>query len=191
MLKILPLLTLLALLALAPGFTPGATAQTQREELRQQYEESVNKYQEAREDVKQAREEVLSQRCELAETRIDLYTTRYQNNQSRFQKVHERLDEVAEKIIERAQESAKDTGEFEAAVAELQSLAQIANNEYATLMSKLEATKQYACGESEGAFAEALNQSREQFMITRQAVLDARLYYQTDLRPAAQALLNQ
>lgn len=187
------LLGLAAAVAILGSMIAPASAQTiqeQVEQREQQFQERVEQFEETKQQFQENRDAAVEQRCDIATTRIDLWTTRYENNQSLYQRTFEKFDEIADQVVERAQASGKDTAEFEAAVAELERLADVSRTEYDQLIQDLEATKAYACGESEGAFKDALQTSRQQLLDTRQAVLDARLYYQSTVRPAAQALLQ-
>lgn len=164
--------------------------QDQLEQRQQQAQERQAQFEENQQQREAAREERVETRCELATTRIDLWVTRYENNQSRNQRVYDRLNEIADQVVDRAQAAGKDTTEFETVLAEFLSLADTARAEYSQLITELENTQQYACGESEGDFVEAMRVTRAQLIETRQATLDARQYYQSTVRPAAQALLQ-
>lgn len=193
MIKKLLAATVLAV-TLTGGMATGVTAATAQEALQQrqaQFQENKAKYQETKEQIQENREVRTAERCSLATSRIDLWTSRYSNNKSRFVKVVEQAQETTDQVVARAKANGKNTAELEAAVTEFRRLSDIALADYDKLMSDLNNTKQYACGESEGAFAEAMNVARQQSMTTRQHSLDARLYYQNTVRPAAKALLNQ
>lgn len=185
----------LALLLIAGTVVVGSVqAQTPQEEraARQEHiEETRAKVQETRAQVQTNREARVETRCNLSTQRIELWTSRYANNQSRFQKIEERVGQTVDTVIERAKAAGKDTSELEAAVATYKTKVDMASAEYSTLISLLNDTKQYACGESEGAFKDALSKAKTQMTKTRQSVLDARTYYQQSVRTAAQALLQQ
>lgn len=163
-----------------------SSAQTRQENVQQRQEQRA----ETRQQIEENRDEAVEQRCDLVTTRIDVWVTRYQNNQDRHQRTYDKLREVSDQIVARAQAAGKDTSTFEAEVAELELLGGIARSEYDQLIQDLESTKSYACGESEGAFKEALQAARQQSLNTRQAILNARLQYQSEVRPAARALLE-
>jgi hypothetical protein len=76
-------------------------------------------------------------------------------------------------------------------VATFQTKVDAASGEYSELMTLLNQTKQYACGNSEGQFKSSLQAAKQQLLVTKQAALDARVYYQQSVRPAAAALLNK
>lgn len=188
---IVPLLSIGMFFSLATGPVSAQTPQEKREDLQQQWQEAVTDYQAQAEEFRQNRDERVAVRCELVTKRIDLYTSRYANNESRFISVYNKVYEVTDQVIARAVEAGKNTSELEAAVAELKLKADLARDEYGQLMTALEATEAYACGDSEGDFRQALTGARLELQETRQATLDARLYYQSEVRPAAQALLQQ
>ncbi|MCD8484325.1 hypothetical protein LRY65_00350 [Candidatus Woesebacteria bacterium] len=179
------------LLASAPTQVFANTSwQEQREINKTQFQNTVQNYQDRVDAAKTLNEERIEQRCSISTQRIDLWTTRYANNQSRFQKIEERAGQLIATIIERAKAAGKDTSELEAANDTFATKIDTASTEYSTLMDKLNASKEYACGNSEGAFRDSLQTAREQLIVTRQASLDARSYYQSTVRPAAQALLQ-
>ncbi len=188
-LKALALALSLCLVVATPA--SAATLQEQREARQAQVQATKEQIQATQEQRQVIREESLDQRCSLVTQRIDLWTTRYANNQSRFQKVEDQLVKITDQVIARAKNADKDTTALEAAVTEFRRLSDITSAEYQELIAALNNTKQYACGESEGAFKNALTAARSQMQVTRQASLNARSYYQKSVRPAAQALLNQ
>jgi len=161
-----------------------AERQAQVEQLKQEREEKKAQLQEKK-------TESLEQRCSLSTQRIELWTSRYANNETRLQNIADKSKEITDKVIAKAKEAGKDTTELESVVAVFEGKVDAAMAEYDVLIAKLNDTKQYACGESEGAYRESLNAARQQSLTTREATLDARVYYQQSVRPAVQALLQQ
>jgi hypothetical protein len=187
-------LVVMASLIFSLGLAPVASAQTVREnrtELQNQWQNTKEQYQETKEQVKANVDAAKEQRCALATQRIELWTTRYANNQSLFQKTAQKSREVTDQVISRAKAAGKDTAQLETAVTTFQTKVDAASGEYNKLINLLNQTKQYACGNSEGQFKSSLQTARQQLVTTRQAVLDARLYYQQSVRPAAAALLKK
>lgn len=172
------------------GTISAQTPQEKREGLRAQFQEKKEQNQENREQFQEQRGEVQEQRCSLATNRIDTWTTRYSENRSRFQRMEAKALEIIDKVITRAQEKGKDTTDLEAKTTEFKAKIVVADGEYATLVDLLNQTKGHACGESEGAFKEALVAARTQLTVVRQAIADAREYYKNEVRPAARALLQ-
>ena len=97
---------------------------------------------------------------------------------------------VAE-FITRATSQGYDVTKLEADGKTLDQKVQKFATDYAAFISKLEATKTTACGESEGAFRSALQTARQQLAVVRQDSVDIRNYYQTVIRQDIQDLRNQ
>lgn len=133
----------------------------------------------------------LQQRCTQATQRIETTVARYNNNKDKhvqqYKDLAARLSALGEKLIAKGYDISK-----------LQADGKILNDkiakfasDYADVISKLEATKQYACGTSQGAFKQALKTAQDQLKIVKADSVDIRNYYQTVIRPDVQAIRAQ
>jgi hypothetical protein len=142
-------------------------------------------------NLKQKIQERWNQRCDVLESRIELRLTRYNNNKERHLNIYNKMKETMNKFIERLREKGYNVSQLETDLATWQTKIDQFKTDYATYIQKLEATKNYACGESEGKFVQALAESRTALRTVHQDILDIRLYYQQTIRKDLQALRNQ
>ena len=171
------------------GSISAQTPQEKREEVRAQFQENTEKYQENREEVEEKNGNALERRCMLATGTIDTWTNRYAENRNRFQKMEAKVLEILDKVVARAQEKGKDTTDLETKTTAFKAKIAGVDSEYAALVRVLNTTKGHACGESEGAFKEALLAARTQLQVVREAIADAHTFYRDEVRPAAKASL--
>lgn len=143
------------------------------------------------EERQERREEIASQRCTILTTNIDTRITRFNNNKQRHIDRYNNINERVAKFIAQAREQGYDVAKLEADGKTLDQKVQKFASDYAAFISKLEATKSSACGESEGAFRGALQTARQQLAVVRQDSVDIRNYYQTVIRQDIQDLRNQ
>ncbi len=133
----------------------------------------------------------LQERCGLIESRIELSISRYENNYERHLANYNKMKDKLNEIIAKISDKGYDTSDLENDVSYLDAEINQFRNNYSDYIGKLRNTGDYACGQSEGQFATALEESRQSLMTVRQDSLDIRLYYQQTVRPHIQALREQ
>ncbi len=137
------------------------------------------------------RKAVREARCTIAEERINLRIDRFsslrQDHVKLYQAIVERLKTLADKLDKEGYDTAKIRADYKVLNDKIAKRA----TDYATFISKLEATKQYACGESEGKFVDALKDSRSYMEIVQKDTQDIREYYKNTIRADIKELRAQ
>ena len=136
-------------------------------------------------------QQVQDARARRITERIETIIARFNNNKDRhiaaYEAVKTRLGQIVTELASKGYDVTKlksDLQEFDGLVVKF-------GQDYATFISLLQATEQYAPHASQGQFLTALDQARAQLRVVRQDSLDARNYYQTVIRPDVQAVRNQ
>ena len=94
-------------------------------------------------------------------------------------------------IIIVAKEKDYDTAKLETDLATFESMLNEFKIEMNESYAQLETTQQYSCGESEGQFMSALNQSRSQLQNAHQKAVELRAFYKETLRADLITLKNE
>ena len=181
--------------------TQEKTLETRKVQLQKQQEKAVQatekreaakeKVEEKKTQLQEKRAENTEKACEASAQRISLWQSKYVNNQAQLERVTSKLYEVTEKLITRSLSAGKDTTKLEEALAAFKLKVTALKSENNKLVAALESAQGLACGESEGAYKEAVRTIQNQAKVARQASLDMRTHYQQVVRPAARELLQQ
>lgn len=169
-------------------FAAPVFAQTPSEQMNNQIEDVQNnreQFQQDLEENKQQREELREQnveaRCSIATTRIDTTIERYQNGTLRYVNQYNNLVERLNNVITRLNEEDIDTTELSGYVNDISALTNQFNNEMSITIASLEETKSLACGESEGAYLDVLQQSRSELLQARSTAVEINNIFLTDV----------
>lgn len=137
------------------------------------------------------RAEVVDARCAKITANINARLTNYADNKElilgRYERIHERVTALLQKLDEKGY----DTSAVRAHLATLRTLLTDAASDYRLFIEKLEATKQYACGNSDGQFLSALKASQEAMKVFQADLKELRTFVQASLRPSVKALIDQ
>lgn len=161
------------------------TIQNNRQELQQDIEEN-------REQRQEAREESVEQRCSIATTRIDNITARYDDNRLRYVERYDRLTERLENLVSYLNENQPevDTSTLEAQIAEMRGQSSLFSAEIDAAISELEQSKQFACGESEGAYRNELQEARAELLDAREKAVEINNYFLNTIIPELENIRN-
>lgn len=169
-----------------------------RDEMNEQIEDFREEGENTREEINQQRQEFQEQRqemigtmCERVETMVDTRIARFDNNYERNLNRYQAMFERLQTIIEAFSEQGYDTSQLEAAVGEMESQILTVQSEYELFIEQLRASQEYACGESDGEFRNAISEARGQMRAFRQASSETRTFYQTEIRPLLLDLRQQ
>lgn len=145
-----------------------------------------------RQQIRQEKQEIRQDRCDLVETKISNLTTRLQNEESARQQHHQNMIDRLNKLIDALSAKSINTDKLKADVATLTDKKNAWQQQYTALLDKLAATKQYACGKSNGEFRQALLDAQAQRRTMRQTNVDFWNYVlntvKPDLKTAREAL---
>ena len=142
-------------------------------------------------DEAQKRQELRTQRCELLTQRTDAHINRYENNRVGHVNAFTNIKERLERLITRLQERGYDTDKLKEDVEILGMKIDKLSQDLDLFIEKLREAKNYTCGESEGAFAEAMRVARDQLKIVREDVRDIKTFYRNTIKPDILAIRAQ
>lgn len=136
------------------------------------------------------REAIQSARCTVAEARLQIRIDRVAREKTQRTETYETLQTKVNTAIDTAEGKGYDTTDLVAARANVQEKIDIYTQKATAYTTALQTTKDYACGESDGAFASALADARLALTQTRQAAIDVRVTFRSDAIPALQDYIN-
>lgn len=142
------------------------------------------KIQERKED----REEDKDKRCTKLEESISKRVANFDNIHKAHQRQYELMKEkIAKVILEKAAEG-KDVTKLRADLATLNEKIEKFNTDRVAFIDALKKTQVYACGDSQGAFKDALTDAQAKQKLVLADSKDIRNYYQTTIRADLKAL---
>jgi GTP1/Obg family GTP-binding protein len=152
------------------------------------WQERAQERQEARQERIENRVE---RRCDIVNNRIDARISRYEDHyedvEARMTRVTERMNE----FVNRLESKGYDVAKVRSDLATLKEMRTTRRSLYTSFINKLEETKQYDCGDSEGAFKNALGESRNALAEWWNQIKSNRDFIRNTLKPDLQALRGQ
>lgn len=130
-------------------------------------------------------------RCQKLNQKTTQILTRYESNRTKHIENYMQVQKRLEQVIAKLKAQGTDVSKLEADLAQLKTLIQKAKDDYLAFTTALKGTKNFACGKSEGAYANALKSSQTELMAARQSLLAVRTFYQTTIRVDIQALKSK
>jgi septal ring factor EnvC (AmiA/AmiB activator) len=127
-------------------------------------------------------------RCNIINNRIGARISRYEKH---YKDVEARMDRISKRIgefINRLESKGYDVSKVRSDLSTLEGMRTTQRNLYAAFISELKEAKQYDCGDSGGAFKNALAESRAALVKWRDQIRANREFVRTTLRPDLQAL---
>jgi hypothetical protein len=130
-------------------------------------------------------------RCQAVNHRVEgrlrEYNEEKDNHHSRFSKLSEKLQEV----ITKADAKGFDTSALKEDQTKLNELIQVFQQDYALFMEKLANTRNFTCGHSEGQFASAINESKNQLKVVKLDAEAIKDFFQSTVKEDIKALKDQ
>lgn len=146
---------------------------------------------EIRTTVKEQRNEIIKTKCEIVTTNVNNRLETFSENKEKHIKLYGDLKTRFQELIQRLDEKGYDTTKLEEDAQVLDEKIQKFAADYVIFIEYLTATKGNACGQSDGAFAQALAKAKAQLKIVRADAADVKNYYQEVIKPDIQALRAQ
>jgi TolA-binding protein len=169
------------------GSTPARTSRP-NQEIREQREQERNVRATARaQQIEERKEEM----CERVTERVKSVSARYQNKHLGAVKQYQTMKTRLQKIITDLKAKGANTTDLETAVAGLDTKITAVTSAHTALLESMESSKQYGCGNSDGALRESLETVKEKREALRASIAEARVYYQEEVRPEIIALRQQ
>lgn len=133
----------------------------------------------------------VERRCDIVNKRIDERINRYKQHsddvEARMARVTDRMNE----FVNRLESKGYDVSKVRADLTKLEEMRNTRRSLYTAFISELEETKQFDCGDSEGAFKTALSEARTALTKWRDQIKANREFIKNTLRPDLQALKEQ
>lgn len=139
-------------------------------------------------DMKENRVTRIENKCERVTSRIDEKIAKYDaDHKARIDRYNKLKSSVQEKVT-KAEGNGKDVTKLKADLITLDTMIQKLSTDYATYIEKLRLTKNYACGNSEGQFIQALKDARTAQKLVWQDAKDLLRFVQGALKTDLKAL---
>lgn len=157
-----------------------------REKMEERWGTKELKLEQRKEELKQRleekRDDVIERRCEEVVSRVTKRITQYNKNVGvhidNYTRLYERLDEITKKLAAKGYDVAK----LEADMVVLDNMVNDYAGIYAGFIAQLTESQSLACGESEGAFKQLLQDARMQLKAAIESRQEIRYYYEHTIR---------
>ncbi|RJR27021.1 hypothetical protein C4561_04570 [candidate division WWE3 bacterium] len=169
-----------------------------KECLRRYKQTFLEEYKTRQKEIKQEREEVKTQlqetraeRCDIVEgqmdARIDQYRAAQENHLARYTALKEKLAN----LITRLEEQGYDVTKLQEDLLVLEDKIAVLTQRFEEFVVQLEETTNFECGDSNGDFLTAMQESRNALSLVRQSALDVKNYYVNTVKQDIVALRDQ
>lgn len=152
---------------------------------------SVSAQNSFQENSQERRQEFLDTRCENVTSRIDNRIERYNENKNRHVENYNRIKDRITETVNNLEQKDYDVSELKNDLQTLDSKIKEFAQNYTTFVGTLGQSKSLACGESEGAFKDKVEESRGQLRYSREQAKEIRDYIQNVIRPDLEDLKEQ
>ncbi|HLB51543.1 hypothetical protein A3F07_01410 [candidate division WWE3 bacterium RIFCSPHIGHO2_12_FULL_38_15] len=151
----------------------------------------TNKFSNLQDNLKNNFQDRIARRCEIITNNIDNRINAYNNKKNAHLKRYENLKNLVSKIIANLEEKGYEVTELKTALNELDTKIKKYASDYDAFIDALKNTQNYACGESEGAFLNALEASKTALQTVLQDTRDIHSYYIDVIKKAVSDLRDQ
>ena len=151
----------------------------------------TNKFSNLQDNLKNNFQDRIARRCEIITNNIDNRINAYNNKKNAHLKRYENLKNLVSKIIANLEEKGYEVTELKTALNELDTKIKKYASDYDAFIDALKNTQNYACGESEGAFLNALEASKTALQTVLQDTRDIHSYYIDVIKKAVSELRDQ
>lgn len=142
-------------------------------------------------ELQERKEERTEQLCENVANRIENKIQAFENHRdtrvSHYADLITRLNDIAAKL----EEKGYDVTELKASIAELETMVDEYVSLYADFIAQLSETQEFACGESDGEFKTALQDSRSAWELVKEKRQEIREFYANEIREVIKELREQ
>jgi len=152
------------------------------------WQEKVQNRQEARQERIENRVE---KRCDVVNNRIDARIKRYEEHYNDVEARMAKITQRTSDFINRLETKGYDVLKVRSDLSTLEGMRTTRRNLYTAFINELKEVKQYDCADSEGAFKNALNESKTALTKWKDQIKLNREYIRNTLRPDLQALRGQ
>lgn len=154
----------------------------------QKWEERLKeKYQNKKDKI----EERVEKRCDVVNNHINNRINRYDENYEEVEASMDRVTTRTDEFVDRLEKKGYDVSQIREDLSTLKDMRNTRRSLYTTFIEKLRITQQYDCGDSEGAFREALQEARTALTDWREQVKATREFINSTLRTHLEELKEQ
>lgn len=161
------------------------------EEYKEQLRERKDIITQKQTDRQEKMELRIHDRCDLIEERVQAKISRFEQHKddhvARYQRVKAKLEEILSKLEDKGYDVSELKNDLETLDELIREYAQL----YVDFIASLGATQDYACGESDGDFREALARSHELLKQLRDKRREIREFYRDEIREDIKKLREQ
>lgn len=161
--------------------------ETYKTKLREQKEND----QDFGKEVTERKEQRVHALCDVIEERVQSKITRFEQNKDDHVDKYERVRQKLEDVVEKLEDEGFDVTDLKEHLLEFDQMIKDYAQMYVDFIESLENTQNYACGESEGDFKEALEKSHELLRMVREKRKELREYYRDVIRQDIKDLRQQ
>lgn len=160
----------------------------QREEQRKAFEEKRAAMQVSRQEETEKR---VAEKCAMIQAKIAERNTKFEGNKAKHTAVYSNMTERISKFITRLSGEGYDVSKVKADLEILKEKISKLESDLATQNAKMNETKDFACGHSDGDFKGKLVEARTMMQTIHAEAMEVRKFVQTTIRPDIQALRTQ
>jgi hypothetical protein len=132
-----------------------------------------------------------AERCGRATARIAKITQRYKDKREHYATRYDRIIERLIQVIAKLNDKGINPGTLPASLQAIKDKQVNFKAQVSTAIAALEATKQFACGDSEGKFREAFLTAKEELLQVRTIALEVKRYIVDNVVSEIKALRDQ
>jgi len=151
--------------------------------------------QQGRQEIKDLRaenkEQNIEQKCAMIQNRIAERNTTLESNKEKHMSVYVNMKARIEKFVARLSSEGYDVSKLKADLLVLDGKILKIKTDLATQNAKMNETKDFACGHSDGDFKGKLTEARTMMQAIHLEAMEIRKFVQTTIRPDIQALRSQ
>lgn len=153
-----------------------------KEEKQQKLEQLEAQREERKMERENAMEEKVAQRCEVVIQRVQDRIANFEENNTAHEEQYNTLITRLTEIADKMDEKGLDTTDLRVDVSTLEVMVAEYITTYSDFLAQLNTSLTYDCGESEGAFVDALEGARDTLEVARTLRKEIREFYTQEIR---------
>lgn len=131
---------------------------------------------------------ITEMRCDTVDARSKLIIGRYDQNYPRHVANYKKVAQGVKTLADKLKSEGKDTAKLEAVLTTFNQKVLTFDQQAAAVVDQLKVAQQYACGQSQGKYAEEIKKAHDLAVTAHATLLDLRSYYQNNVRPEIKSL---
>ncbi|OGC49385.1 hypothetical protein A2W32_04295 [candidate division WWE3 bacterium RBG_16_37_10] len=152
---------------------------------------NITKFSDIKDNLKNNFQNRIAKRCEIITNNIDNRINAYNNKKNAHIKRYDNLKNLIPKIIKNLEEKGYDVTQLKSALSEFDAKIIKYTADYKAFIDALKNTQNFACGESEGDFLNALEDAKTALQTVMLDTRDIHYYYQNVFKKLISDLREQ